>query len=129
MGLNFVSIYLVRLHFLGKVLSVERANKTTENGKHQEAAARSVKQSSSLAKDATVTRDLNAGSKLGSFPTSEPIAERLGVDYPFPPHLEYVSHVHLLFFNYQTCTCKIACKISFYTIWRHMPYGQLSQTK
>ncbi|KAG5557271.1 hypothetical protein RHGRI_007513 [Rhododendron griersonianum] len=29
------------------------------------------------------------GSKLGSFPTSEPIAERFGVGYPFPPHLEH----------------------------------------
>ncbi|XP_058218185.1 U11/U12 small nuclear ribonucleoprotein 65 kDa protein [Rhododendron vialii] len=77
------------LHFLGKVLSVERANKTSENNKHQQAAAQSVKHSSSMTKDAPVTRDLNAGSKLGSFPTSEPIAERLGVDYPFPPHLEY----------------------------------------
>ncbi|KAF7140770.1 hypothetical protein RHSIM_Rhsim06G0113900 [Rhododendron simsii] len=77
------------LHFLGKVLSVERANRTSENNKHQQAAAQSVKHSSSMTKDAPVTRDLNAGSKLGSFPTSEPIAERLGVDYPFPPYLEY----------------------------------------
>lgn len=93
-ALNFVSTCLGRLHFLGKVLSVERANKTSENNKHQQAAAQSVKHSSSMTKDAPVTRDLNAGSKLGSFPTSEPIAERLGVDYPFPPHLEYVCHIH-----------------------------------
>ncbi|KAL7246582.1 hypothetical protein ACSBR2_001643 [Camellia fascicularis] len=77
------------LCFLGKVLSVERANKPTENNKNQQGAGQSGKHSSSLTKDSTPNRDLNEGSKLGSFSASEPIAERLGVDYPFPPHLEY----------------------------------------
>ncbi|KAF7148083.1 hypothetical protein RHSIM_Rhsim03G0115400 [Rhododendron simsii] len=94
-ALNFVSTCLVRLHFLGKLLSVERANNTTENNTHQQAAAQSVKHSSSMTNDAIVTGNLNAGSKLGSFPTSEPIAERFGVGYRFPPHLEYVCMLNL----------------------------------
>ncbi|XP_057469765.1 LOW QUALITY PROTEIN: U11/U12 small nuclear ribonucleoprotein 65 kDa protein-like [Actinidia eriantha] len=77
------------LCFLGKVLAVERASKPTENNKHQQGAGQPGKHSSSLMKDAAPTRDLNKGSKLGSFPSNEPIAERLDVDYPFPPHLEY----------------------------------------
>ncbi|CAL5343031.1 unnamed protein product [Camellia sinensis] len=81
---------LYGLCFLGKVLSVERANKPTENNKNQQGAGQSGKHSSSLTKDSTPNRDLNEGSKLGSFSASDPIAERLGVDYPFPPHLEYV---------------------------------------
>ncbi|XP_028113200.1 U11/U12 small nuclear ribonucleoprotein 65 kDa protein-like [Camellia sinensis] len=81
---------LYGLCFLGKVLSVERANKPTENNKNQQGAGQSGKHSSSLTNDSTPNRDLNEGSKLGSFSASDPIAERLGVDYPFPPHLEYV---------------------------------------
>ncbi|KAI8563620.1 hypothetical protein RHMOL_Rhmol03G0123600 [Rhododendron molle] len=95
-ALNFVSTCLVRLHFLGKLLSVERANKTTENNTHQQAAAQSVKHSSSMTKDAIVTRItryLNARSKLGSLPTSEPIAERFGVGSPFPAHLDEASDI------------------------------------
>ena len=30
------------------------------------------------------------GTSQGSVNVGEPIAPRLGVDYPFPPHLEYV---------------------------------------
>ena len=90
----FVSIWLVRLCFLGKVLAVERASKPTENNKHQQGAGQPGKHSSSLMKDAAPMRDLNKGSKLGSFPSNEPIAERLDVDYPFPPHLEYVTPSH-----------------------------------
>ncbi|XWS42647.1 hypothetical protein CRYUN_Cryun16bG0031800 [Craigia yunnanensis] len=46
-------------------------------------------QSASLVKDANLTRDLNQGSRSGSIHAREPIAPRLGVDYPFPPHLEF----------------------------------------
>ncbi|XP_052202214.1 U11/U12 small nuclear ribonucleoprotein 65 kDa protein isoform X2 [Diospyros lotus] len=77
------------LCFLGKVLSVERAGKLELNNKHQQGAAESRKSSSSLSKDAPATRNVKEGSRLGMFPASEPIAERLGVDYPFPLHLEY----------------------------------------
>ncbi|XWS58474.1 hypothetical protein CRYUN_Cryun08bG0037000 [Craigia yunnanensis] len=80
------------LRFLGKVLSVERASKLSEDNKAQQTGVQLGKdfpQSGSLVKDANLTRDLNQGSRSGSIPASEPIAPRLGVEYPFPPHLEY----------------------------------------
>ncbi|KAI5554704.1 hypothetical protein POPTR_019G031700v4 [Populus trichocarpa] len=72
------------LSFLGKVLSVERASKLSEAQQGKESVP-----PTSLIEDASVTRDVGDGSKFRSFPASEPIAPRLGVDYPFPPHLEY----------------------------------------
>ncbi|XP_061944355.1 U11/U12 small nuclear ribonucleoprotein 65 kDa protein-like isoform X2 [Populus nigra] len=72
------------LRFLGKVLSVERASKLSEAQQGKESVP-----PTSLIEDASVTRDVADGSKFSSFPASEPIAPRLGVDYPFPPHLEY----------------------------------------
>ncbi|XP_022744180.1 U11/U12 small nuclear ribonucleoprotein 65 kDa protein-like isoform X2 [Durio zibethinus] len=80
------------LRFLGKVLSVDRASKPREDNKPQQTGVQLGKdftQSASLVKDANLTRDLNQGSRSGSIPASEPIASRLGVDYPYPPHLEY----------------------------------------
>ncbi|XP_022718968.1 LOW QUALITY PROTEIN: U11/U12 small nuclear ribonucleoprotein 65 kDa protein-like [Durio zibethinus] len=80
------------LRFLGKVLSVERASKPSEDNKPQKTGVQLAKdfpQSASLVKDANLTQDLTQGSRSGSIPASEPIALRLGVDYPFPPHLEY----------------------------------------
>lgn len=80
------------LRFLGKVLLVERANKPSEVNKIQKSevqAGKDFTSPTSLMKDATLTRDLSEGLKSGSMPTSEPIAARLGVEYPFPPHLEY----------------------------------------
>ncbi|KAJ8762756.1 hypothetical protein K2173_017571 [Erythroxylum novogranatense] len=74
------------LRFLGKVLSVERATKRNQEKQSEE---KDLKSPSSLAKDASVNRVLSEGLKSGSIPGSEPIAPRLGVDYPFPPHLEY----------------------------------------
>ncbi|KAK8502057.1 hypothetical protein V6N13_064154 [Hibiscus sabdariffa] len=74
------------------VLLVERAGKPTEHNKPQQNGVQLGKdfsQSASLLKDANSTTDPNQGSRLGSLPASEPIAPRLGVDYPFPPHLEY----------------------------------------
>jgi hypothetical protein len=84
--LFFFLFFLVRLRFLGKVLSVERASKLSEAQQGKESVP-----PTSLIEDASVTRDVGDGSKFRSFPASEPIAPRLGVDYPFPPHLEYVS--------------------------------------
>ncbi|KAJ6763059.1 RNA-BINDING REGION-CONTAINING PROTEIN 3 [Salix purpurea] len=78
------------LRFLGKVLLVERASKLNEDSKFKQSEAQQGKDSilpTSLMKDASVTRD--EGSNFGSLPASEPIAPRLGVDYPFPPYLEY----------------------------------------
>ncbi|KAK9017462.1 hypothetical protein V6N11_079941 [Hibiscus sabdariffa] len=74
-----------------KVLLVERASKPTEHNKPQQTGVQlgnDFSQSASFLKDANSTRDRNQGSRLGSLPASEPIAPRLDVDYPFPPHLE-----------------------------------------
>ncbi|XP_047093419.1 U11/U12 small nuclear ribonucleoprotein 65 kDa protein-like isoform X1 [Lolium rigidum] len=71
-----------RLRFLGKVLVVERANQPNSknaNEKHQEQLAQGMPQVPSM----------NSQNQKNSTSTSEPIASRLGVDYPFPPHLEY----------------------------------------
>jgi len=81
---------LVRLRFLGKVLSVERAIKPTEHNAHVGGESES-NTPKSLTKDTTDTRDTREGHKVESQYAAEPIAEKLGVDYPFPPHLEYVS--------------------------------------
>ncbi|GFP97807.1 U11/U12 small nuclear ribonucleoprotein 65 kDa protein [Phtheirospermum japonicum] len=70
------------LQFLGKVLSVERASKVID--------ALKIKQEGE-----TQTRKVNDPSVPGDNSrglythASEPIAGKLGVDYPFPPHLEY----------------------------------------
>ncbi|CAN1813835.1 U11/U12 small nuclear ribonucleoprotein 65 kDa protein [Linum perenne] len=66
------------LRFLGKVLTVEKAN---NRGKQSEDQGR---------KDNVVpiSRAEDAHS-TGTYLGSEPIAPKLGVDYPFPPHLEY----------------------------------------
>ncbi|XVF30911.1 hypothetical protein REPUB_Repub16aG0099300 [Reevesia pubescens] len=80
------------LRFLGKVLSVERVSKPSKDNKPQQTGVqlgKDLPQSASLVKDANLTRDLNQGSRSGSLPATEPIAPRLGVDYLFPPHLEY----------------------------------------
>lgn len=67
------------LRFLGKVLSVERANNKSSGEKKPQLIG--------SVKDANLSRSTNEDS--GSTLASEPIAPRLGVEYPFPPHLEY----------------------------------------
>lgn len=89
MFFKFFYNILVRLRFLGKVLSVERASRPTENSKNH-CEAQPKKESTSSTNDAPLGRGPSSETKIGSLPGSEPIAERLGVDYPFPPHLEYV---------------------------------------
>ncbi|KAK7286524.1 hypothetical protein RJT34_21578 [Clitoria ternatea] len=77
------------LRFLGKVLSVERASNPTENGL-KDSGTQLGKDSKTLAvKNANVTKSIDGDTKSGGLPFPEPIADRLGVDYPFPPHLEY----------------------------------------
>ncbi|KAL9998657.1 putative RNA recognition motif domain, nucleotide-binding alpha-beta plait domain superfamily [Helianthus debilis subsp. tardiflorus] len=79
------------LRFLGKVLSVERA--TSKPPPHD---TRSQLNTPTAGSDAMSSRD-DASAAPGSkqenmmkmLPTLEPIAEKLGVEYPFPPHLEY----------------------------------------
>ncbi|XP_019162076.1 PREDICTED: U11/U12 small nuclear ribonucleoprotein 65 kDa protein isoform X1 [Ipomoea nil] len=75
------------LRFLGKILSVEKASKRTAEDKHGKSEPGTGKDSISLIKDGASYKDLD-GSTL-SYRRNEPIAQRLGVDYPFPPHLEY----------------------------------------
>ncbi|KAK3011833.1 hypothetical protein RJ639_010827 [Escallonia herrerae] len=75
------------LRFLGKVLSVERASKPTEDSKNRQSEPQLGKETTSLLNNAAA--GIDGGSKLQSLPAGESIAERLGVDYPFPPHLGY----------------------------------------
>ncbi|EEF36954.1 RNA binding protein, putative [Ricinus communis] len=80
------------LRFLGKVLAAEKANnnKPNENNVLTQSEAQIRKDHTlptSVDKDASAMIDTDGRSK--SVPASEPIAPRLGVDYPFPPHLEY----------------------------------------
>ncbi|KAK9750294.1 hypothetical protein RND81_02G185200 [Saponaria officinalis] len=76
------------LRFLGKVLAVERASKPSENKKNfgGETEKRTQRH---IDKDATQSIDVKDISTTGCLLRAEPIAERLGVNYPFPPHLEY----------------------------------------
>ncbi|XP_042000282.1 U11/U12 small nuclear ribonucleoprotein 65 kDa protein-like isoform X2 [Salvia splendens] len=67
------------LRFLGKVMSVERANKGEWTKQHDN--EREVRKDA-----ASVVKDVSSGS---STLASEPIAQKLGIEYPFPPHLEY----------------------------------------
>ncbi|CAM8953750.1 unnamed protein product [Rhodiola kirilowii] len=79
------------LRFLGKVLSVEREKKQEDNS--GQAAGGQVRKdvisSQSLAKETSTNTGDSNSSKLGTSPDGEPIAPRLGIEYPFPPHLEY----------------------------------------
>ncbi|XP_050223982.1 U11/U12 small nuclear ribonucleoprotein 65 kDa protein isoform X2 [Mercurialis annua] len=80
----------IRLRFLGKVLKVEKAdnNKPSEDSKNVHKQCEAQLPASLVKKDASAAaRDSGGGAK--SAPASEPIAPKLGVDYPFPPHLEY----------------------------------------
>ncbi|GER42393.1 RNA binding protein [Striga asiatica] len=77
------------LRFLGRVLSVERASKVAENTKHQERGKEIRKDSTSNMKDSSVPKGSSDNQRAGYIHASQPIAEKLGVDYPFPPHLEY----------------------------------------
>lgn len=101
----------VRLRFLGKVLSVERAgNKPTLDSKLKASQAHSGEDAippTSLAKDAT------QHFSSGSMPASEPIAPRLGVDYPFPPHLEYVFPFHCRYSSFLHMS-PMSCRSIFY---------------
>jgi U11/U12 small nuclear ribonucleoprotein SNRNP65 len=72
-----------RLRFLGKVLQVQRANKPNDNKK-----SRQIEESVTKG-NAFSTVSTNNDSKSGQILSGEPIAPKLGIDYPFPPHLQY----------------------------------------
>ncbi|CAN4112500.1 unnamed protein product [Withania somnifera] len=81
--------HLNGVRFLGKTLAVERANRSTERDKNRQSERGIGEDSVSLLKDAAA-KEFGGGPWAGSYPGSEPIAKGLGVDYPFPPYLEYV---------------------------------------
>ena len=78
-----------RLRFLGKVLSVQKSYKSSEENKNVggEPGKNAL---NFLSKDNSESRKVKDGSRSASLVAAEPIAEKLGVNYPFPPHLEYV---------------------------------------
>lgn len=88
---------VVRVRFLGKTLVVERASRSTDRQSEHRIGDGSV----SSIKDAAA-KEFGGVSREGPYPGSNPIAERLGVDYPFPPHLEYDFSCLVLkyFFNF-----------------------------
>ncbi|KAI3437099.1 uncharacterized protein J3R85_005840 [Psidium guajava] len=80
------------LRFLGRVLKVERASNDTKDNKIRGKGAPSASDKiapSTVAKEAGLPEDRNENPNRGFATASEPIAPKLGVDYPFPPHLEY----------------------------------------
>lgn len=80
------------LRFLGRVLKVERASNETKDNKIQGKGAPSANDiipPSTVTKEAGLPGDRNENPNCGFATASEPIAPKLGVDYPFPPHLEY----------------------------------------
>ncbi|KAJ0979140.1 hypothetical protein J5N97_014614 [Dioscorea zingiberensis] len=80
---NQAQSQLNRLRFLGNVLTVERVGKITSRSTNQE---NEVKHANDLSgPPASVRKDSINSTKCHV----EPISARLGVDYPFPPHLEY----------------------------------------
>ncbi|KAH6755478.1 RNA-binding family protein [Perilla frutescens var. hirtella] len=77
------------LRFLGKVLSVERASKAIEGTKQQDSERVVRKDATSMVTDASAPKGSSHDYTGSNIHATEPIAEKLGVDYPFPPHLEY----------------------------------------
>ncbi|XP_058737696.1 U11/U12 small nuclear ribonucleoprotein 65 kDa protein [Vicia villosa] len=77
------------LKFLGKVLSAEKASKPIANEEKSSGAQLGKDSNSPVVKNENVTKSIDGDTKSGGLPIPEPIAHRLGVDYPFPPHLEY----------------------------------------
>ncbi|KAH6777119.1 RNA-binding family protein [Perilla frutescens var. frutescens] len=77
------------LRFLGKVLSVERASKAIEGTKQQDSERVVRKNATSMVKDASAPKGSSHDYTGSNIHATEPIAEKLGVDYPFSPHLEY----------------------------------------
>ncbi|KNA24518.1 hypothetical protein SOVF_015240 [Spinacia oleracea] len=76
------------LRFLGKVLSVEKSSMPSEDNKHvggefEKNTQKPVNMDNLQSRDAQQVP--NSASQLAA----ESISEKLGVNYPFPPHLEY----------------------------------------
>jgi len=91
----FVHFGLIRLRFLGKVLSAERANKLTGNNENRRGDQLGKDSKTSMLKNANVGKLVDGDTESRGLPIHEPIADRLGVNYPFPPHLEYAASSYL----------------------------------
>lgn len=116
-----------RLRFLGKVLKVEKASKTPNSddnksnsrtylGTHE---AKLSKDLISPTSTSSFSKDIGAEqvSRSRSLPAAELIAPRLGVDYPFPPHLEYVAFfTYFLLYKSHTRICLCICGFSGSTL-------------
>ncbi|XP_062113658.1 U11/U12 small nuclear ribonucleoprotein 65 kDa protein [Humulus lupulus] len=76
------------LRFLGKVLKAEKASKQPQDDNKPQPGSHEA-QSSVLSTSGSKENASEQVSKPGSLPAADPIAPRLGVDYPFPPYLEY----------------------------------------
>lgn len=76
------------LKFLGKVLTVERARELIEDRKHQEREPQ-IRKDVVFTNNSTFATDLSDSSRRDSAHAREPISLKLGIEYPFPPHLEY----------------------------------------
>lgn len=79
---NHAHSLLNRLRFLGKVLTVERANCPNANESH-------LKHQDQLGHGASQVPSISSQTQKDHTSIAEPIAPKLSVDYPFPPHLEY----------------------------------------
>ncbi|GAB2235444.1 hypothetical protein Droror1_Dr00025869 [Drosera rotundifolia] len=77
------------LRFLGKVLSVTKANNPTRDVKEMKNEVVTISPSTPASKEAVRASKSIKGSVSGHLLADEPIAEKLGIDYPFPPQLEY----------------------------------------
>lgn len=110
-GLWHCFLCLGRLRFLGKVLKVERA--AANNDKPSQASNNNSISVNPTSKPSLVHNPtIKIEADKVEVSRSEPIAPRLGVDYPFPPHLEYVIPLH--FFKLlkhillgSSCICEI----------------------
>jgi len=87
--LCLLSWFYFRLRFLGKVLSVERVGTNTKN---TDSLSESQSRKDSSAPLPLLLKD--SSNPVNSVYAGEPIAPRLGVDYPFPPQLEYVPYIN-----------------------------------
>ncbi|KAL2490571.1 U11/U12 small nuclear ribonucleoprotein 65 kDa protein [Abeliophyllum distichum] len=96
------------LQFLGKVLSVERARDLIEDRKRQEREPQTRKDFVST-NNATFATDLSDSSGRDSAHAREPISQKLGVEYPFPPHLEYAYPPPDGNILTQHCKCSYCC--------------------
>ncbi|KVH90700.1 Nucleotide-binding, alpha-beta plait [Cynara cardunculus var. scolymus] len=77
------------LRFLGKVLSVERSVTPPHDTRSQQNKSLSGNDAKPSIDDATLAKDSEQEPVTKSLPALEPIAAKLGVEYPFPPHLVY----------------------------------------